>query len=550
MKQNVVLLAALVALALWLGTRGGDLDIYEGGEAREALVARAMLDTGDWVLPLWNGTVVPSKPPLFHWLIVLGARLTGGEVTPRALRMPSALTAALVVLLVCLAGVRWGGWDVGLLAGLVLVTTPQFLEEACDGRVDMTLVAAVTGAHVALVEALRAPDRRLPLYLLAICLGLAMLAKGPVGPGLVALSALGWAVSERSFRPVLRLVRPLPVLLCIAIAGSWYGLATLHRGADFIVKQIVSENGEALLGGARIPSRSPLFFVPRLVLGGLPWTLLLPWAVVRGWRGPLPRRYAVLWAATGFVFFSLAPLKRGAYLLPIRPAVALLVGWWLAEIVRAGAPAGRFVPALRGIALATAGVALGGVAAVTVLAVGWLPMSAVERLVPAGAEVDVAAVLDMLRATKAELIALSSAAALAAIVVMRTLGREQWRRATLATATVVICGALMAIDVVGPVRSAQKTVRPFALAVRERVGDAPLALLTANEEIPFLYYVGRVVPVAGDPGRRPPDQARGYYVLDQTRWERWSSRDGWEEVLRSDHLFSTHLRDLVLVRRR
>src|SRR5262249_43404572 len=67
----------------------------------------------------------------------------------------------------------------------------------------------------------------------------------------------------------------------------------------------------------------------------------------------------------------------------IRPALALLVGWWLAEIVRAGAPAGRLVPALRGLALATAGVALGGVVLVAALAAGWLPGTAVERLLPA-----------------------------------------------------------------------------------------------------------------------------------------------------------------------
>jgi hypothetical protein len=219
--------------------------------------------------------------------------------------------------------------------------------------------------------------------------------------------------------------------------------------------------------------------------------------------------------------------------------------------VREAAPAGRLVPGLRGLALATAGIALGGVAFVAALARGWLPTTAVERLVPAGGEVDVETVVGMLRAAGGELFILGTAAALAAIVVMRALGRGQWRRATLSAAAVAICGALLALDVVSPVRGAQKSVRPFALAVRERVPvEAPLALLTADEEIPFLYYVGRVVPVLGDPGRRPPELARGYYVLDQARWDGWETRDGWEEVLRSRHLFSTHRRDLVLVRRR
>ena len=113
---------------------------------------------------------------------------------------------------------------------------------------------------------------------------------------------------------------------------------------------------------------------------------------------PLRARICVLWVAAAFIFFSLTPLKRGAYLLPLRPAVALLVGWWLAEIVREAAPAGQLVPALRGVALATAGIALGGLAFVAALAHGWLPTTAVERLVPAGGEVDVETVVDRLRA--------------------------------------------------------------------------------------------------------------------------------------------------------
>src|SRR5205823_14435150 len=80
--------AALVALTVALGARAIDSDVYEGGEAREALVAREMLDTGDWILPLWNGSVVPSKPPLFHWLVTGASRLAGGQVTERTLRAP------------------------------------------------------------------------------------------------------------------------------------------------------------------------------------------------------------------------------------------------------------------------------------------------------------------------------------------------------------------------------------------------------------------------------------------------------------------------------
>src|SRR2546429_1078373 len=350
MRRQVLAAAALVALAVVLAALPIGSDVYEGGEAREGLVVREMLRTGDWILPLWNGSVVPSKPPLFHWLAAGAAALSGAGVTEHTLRAPSIALAGLVVLLVFLAGRAWGGGKVAFMAALVLATTPQFLNEAGDGRVDMTLTTAITGAQLAFVHALGGgggPTR----LVLALCLALAMLAKGPVGPGLVGLTALVSALTNRRLGPALRLVRPLPVLVFLAVAGGWYGLAYHHRGMDFVAKQIVSENGEALLGSSRFPYRSPLFYLAPLVLAGLPWTLVLPWALARGWRsGDLARRHAVVWAAVVLVFFSLAPLKRAAYLLPLRPALALVIGWWLAEAAEEERPAGGWGAVGRGLA--------------------------------------------------------------------------------------------------------------------------------------------------------------------------------------------------------
>src|SRR5439155_1597937 len=116
-----------------------------------------------------------------------------------------------------------------VLAALPIGTDVYEGGEARDGRVDMTLTAAVTGAQLAFVDALRGgggPTR----LVLALCLALAMLAKGPVGPGLVGLTALVSALTNRRLGAALRLVRPLPVLVFLAVAGGWYGLAYLHRG--------------------------------------------------------------------------------------------------------------------------------------------------------------------------------------------------------------------------------------------------------------------------------------------------------------------------------
>jgi hypothetical protein len=316
---------------------------------------------------------------------------------------------------------------------------------------------------------------------------------------------------------------------------------------DFVAKQIVSENGEALFGGSRFPYRSPLYYVGPLVMGGLPWILLLPWAAMRAWRGALPRRYALVWAATVFVFFSLAPLKRAAYLLPSRPALAFVVGWWLADVVREEYPAGRWIGAGRLSCLAFALAAAATAGAAIAVTHGFLSL---DRLRDAALrnEIDVDAYARVIAGREVEIVTLAVAAALAAAVAARALARERWQRATFAVAASVACTSFLLLGVFVPARAAQKSIRPFALAVAARVkASEDLSLLTGDEEIPFIYYVGRHVPPAQ--GRRDELRA-GYYVLDQPRWAEWGHPPGWEEVVRSPHVFSRHRRDLVLVRRR
>src|SRR5437867_13445153 len=120
MRRHVLAAAALVALAIVLAALPIGSDIYEGGEAREGLVVREMLHTGDWILPLWNGSVVPSKPPLFHWLAAAGAALTGAGVTEHTLRAPSILLPGWGVPLVFLPARAWGGEPVGFMTALRL----------------------------------------------------------------------------------------------------------------------------------------------------------------------------------------------------------------------------------------------------------------------------------------------------------------------------------------------------------------------------------------------------------------------------------------------
>src|SRR5439155_964834 len=69
------------------------------------------------------------------------------------------------------------------------------------------------------------------------------------------------------------------------------------------------------------------YLVPLGLVGLLPWTPLLPLALVplRDRPRPAAAALAAAWVGTGVVFFSLPPAKRSVYLLPLYPAVPLVV---------------------------------------------------------------------------------------------------------------------------------------------------------------------------------------------------------------------------------
>src|SRR5262249_45050511 len=95
------------------------------------------------------------------------------------------------------------------------------------------------------------------------------------------------------------------------------------------------------------------FFVPVLLAGLLPWTSLLPRALRQGFAaaraGERATGLLLIWAAFVFVFFSLSQSKLIPYILPLFPALSVLLGRELA-----GRQPRELVPHLTGLAVGAA----------------------------------------------------------------------------------------------------------------------------------------------------------------------------------------------------
>jgi 4-amino-4-deoxy-L-arabinose transferase-like glycosyltransferase len=332
---DLMLLTLVVALVLaWpLGVP----PIGAHGEAREGLVVEDVVQRGHWILPLRNGEI-PSKPPLFHW--IAAATATAAGLSDAAVRVPSALAAWVVLVVVYLVGTGAGGRACGWLAAGVLCGTPPFVEAAVEARVDMLFAATLTVALIAFFRWYRTEDRRARALVYA-AVALAVLTKGPAGAVLAGLVIVAFLACERRLDR-LRALWSWPLVAAVLVVDvGWYALATSVGGRDFLVRQILHENLNRFVGRGVFGmhgGRSRLTMIENLATDLLPWNLVLVAAAVRWWRGAREDalgRFLHVWWVTVLAFFTVAYGKRGVYLLPLYPAIALLAARALAAVCAA-----------------------------------------------------------------------------------------------------------------------------------------------------------------------------------------------------------------------
>jgi len=144
------------------------------------------------------------------------------------------------------------------------------------------------------------------------------------------------------------------VLLMVILCAGWYVIAVTRGGEGFFDRQIIEENLSRFAGGSG-HSHSPYYYIPYLFALGLPWSLFLPFLTwdffQRRFSSDDDSLFLALWFLVMFVFFSISMGKRPVYILPIYPALSLLMALWF---YRHGAAAGvrrvlyRFIAALAG----------------------------------------------------------------------------------------------------------------------------------------------------------------------------------------------------------
>ena len=495
-RRGLWLLLAVFA-AVWFCNLGYR-HLVKPDEGRYAEIPREMTASGDWLTPRLNGFKYFEKPALQYWATAAAFGAFGQNEW--AARLWPGLAGFFGVLLVFWAGNRLFGPPIGLYGALVAASSAMYVLIGHFLSLDMALAFFMSASVFAIALAQRDEsgdiERRRWMLLAWAAAALAVLSKGLVGIVLPAGAVVLYVLIERDRERWARLHVLPGGLLFLAIAAPWFVAVSLAN-PEFFRFFFIHEHVDRFLTREHDRYEPLWYFVPVLFLGIVPWVVSLVPALWSAWaRSPgtrfQPRRFLLLWCAVVFAFFSASSSKLGSYILPMFPALALLVGHTLASAGPRIATAQAAVAALLGIALIAAAPyavrhAAGDLPAE--LLAGYVPW-----LVAAGSALAVAAMLSAWLALRARPAAAALALAFGGLVSVQAAGSGH--------------------EELSPAYSAYHIVQK----IRDQLTpDVPFYVVNTFDHT-LLFYLGRTVtmvsnkdelsqPIAWEPQKFLPDEA-------------------------------------------
>ncbi len=324
-----ILLLAIIYALLWFGTLNYR-HLIPSDEGRYAEIAREMLVTGDWITPRYNGYKYFEKPPLQAWATAAAFQAFG--IGNWQARLWTALTGFLTILLVGFTGARIFNARAGWLAAVVLASSPMWVISGHFNSLDMGLSSFLVAALCSLLLAQTSHNKnncRNWMWACWIFMALATLSKGVIGAAIPAMVFIAYSISTWDWKIWTRLRLFSGTILFLAITAPWFVLVA-QRNPEFLEFFFIHEHLQRFTQDDHSRTGPVYYFVPLLVIGLLPWILQVPGAIGQAWNERRREFSAswllVCWFAVIFAFFSMSHSKLPGYIIPVFPALALIIG--------------------------------------------------------------------------------------------------------------------------------------------------------------------------------------------------------------------------------
>ncbi len=319
-KRAVYVLLILAFSYLFFFHHLGSYSLKEPDEGRYAEIPREMIEQGDYIVPHLDYVRYFEKPPLLYWACALSYKLMGANEW--SFRLPNAFFSLACVLAVYLFAARRFSEETAFVSSSMLASSFGFFGMSRAVTIDMLLTFLLSASLLSFYE-FYLGNRRRYLYLFYAFLALSVLAKGPVGIVLLGVSIGLFLVMERRISFLKKMAAPRPVLLFAVIAVPWFILVCLKE-PQFFQFFFIDQNLTRFLTTEHNRSGPIYYFIPVIIGGLFPWSFFIPRAAGRLWRSAEARLF-LIWSGVVFLFFSVSGSKLVPYILPIFPALSIVL---------------------------------------------------------------------------------------------------------------------------------------------------------------------------------------------------------------------------------
>lgn len=332
-------------------------------ESRFMQATRQMLESDDYIRIQFQDEMRAKKPAGAYWLQAISVEALSHPASTQAwpYRLPSLLAAWAAVLLTFTFGKSLLGARPALLGAALLASSLILISEAHQAKTDALLLLCAVAAQGILARFYilgRARDMAsggassggscstggcssgsssaaaniagpglTEALLFWLVQGIAILIKGPVVPVISLLTIAALGISDRNLRWLNSMKPVLGTVVAAAVAAPWFIAISQATGGAFVGEAVKADLLPKLLGAQESHGGFPGLYLLLAAVLFWPGSLLFP-ALTRLWaqRQRLAFRFLLAWMVPAWIMFELIPTKLPHYVLPLFPALALMVG--------------------------------------------------------------------------------------------------------------------------------------------------------------------------------------------------------------------------------
>ena len=302
-----------------------------------ATISQNIVQSGDWINMKYSidTPVVADHPPLVFWANALSLKIFGTSVF--SIVLFSLLCAIGTCIAVFFIGLVLKNDIVGFFSAMGLLLTRYVPRVARYNTIEVPLMFFVT---LAILFLILAHKKHKSFYLLfGFSVGFAILSKGVVGAIPLGICFLA-IIAQGRFRDFLSPFFLVGIFISLAMPGAWFFLkgGMTFEGALAAFNQYLSFVFSTFQASGRGDSGSRIRFITKLIeicFIIMPGVVLGIYFTIRDIIKEKRRDYLtiLLWAIVFIGVFSISSWRRGFYLLPMYPAMAVLFGIGLYEVL-------------------------------------------------------------------------------------------------------------------------------------------------------------------------------------------------------------------------